>query len=258
MKKRFLNAQIQNSFRFRRTSPFLKRLIFSVVDRVAESVYGDHQSMKCMQVSQGVIDLLAEFNISAKLYAGALCAAEIWDNGKSGSWGGFWGQDHHFWAVTEFGEFADCNMGRLHEHPALRRPDAIPIPPVWWSEIGSWPPVIRYLPDTVVHHIELDDDSEVKLFNEFRETLKTEFSHVIGSAEAQDIVFRPILEDMNTMNALHERGEPWLNAAIMFQDHEVPFPEWIRLREKELTAAYKEGRSAPSRLINVPGLFNVR
>lgn len=200
--------------------------------------------MKCLQTAAATAALLNRFGIKSRLWVGALCAAEVFEDGTA-TWGGFWGQDHHVWLTTEFSELVDLSITQLHRHPKSRRSDGIPIPAIWWNDLGRWPPVLRYMPDSPISiGLEGPDRTDLEAFkSRVKEALEAE----VARKNVSDIGFGPILENVGTMDLLHDRND-WLTRAILFQDRNIPFPAWIGRRERELTEAYEKGQLAPSAL----------
>lgn len=91
------------------------------------------------------------------------------------------GQDHHIWLTTEYDELVDLSISHCHRHPRSRRTDGIPMPPLWWNDLGQWPPVIRYLPDAPVR-IRLQGEDAADLARLEREVMTAlDARLVIGS-----------------------------------------------------------------------------
>jgi hypothetical protein len=253
IKANFLKSQAAKARTERRTPAFLRRLVGASVDGAARHHYGDAYAIKCLQTSWAVKTLLSDLGIGSRVWLGALCAAEVYEEWGHDGWGGFWGADHHVWLVTEFNELVDLSIAELHRHPVSRRSDGIPIPPLWWETLDSWPPVIRYLPDSVVGNVALSPP-EMSDLDAFTEATRARCSSLIAERRVDQISFGPFLESVDSMNRLHETGHPWLTRAIAFQDFGKTFPAWIREREAELIAAFRAGQAAPSRLAAQPGL----
>ena len=182
------------------------------------------------------------------MWIGAVCVAEVFDEPGHASWGGFWDQDHHIWLATEYFEYVDLSISQCHRHPRCRRPDGVPIPALWWSDVTQWPPVIRYLPDSPVA-MGLEGEDALDLAR-FRAKVMAALDGHIATRTVQDTAFDRILIGVESMNEGFDRGDQWLTRAIVFQDSGVPFPNWIREREQELMTL---GARAPSRLAGVPG-----
>ena len=247
----FLHLQTAESAKNRCTSPFLRKLILSVVDTAAKAHYRQDYSLKCLQTASALQLLLTRVRISSLLWVGAVCVAEVFEQAGVASWGGFWDSDHHFWLETEFQEYVDLGIGQLHLHPLRRRTDGIPMPSIWWNDIGKWPHVIRYLPDTTAS-FELDTTEDANDLFSFKAKVEDEFAAVLLHHNIEDIIFGPILSGLETMNMLQQQGHSWVVGALPFQESAIPFPEWIRQREREFMEAYHRGERPPSRLADVP------
>jgi hypothetical protein len=246
IKRAFLKKQVARSKHDRRTTPFLRRLIFSVVDREARRRYAANYCMRCFPCSAAIAMLLKQIGIQSGIVAGAFCIAEVFDDPRHLSWGGFWDRDHHVWVMTEFGEVIDLSVSQLHRHPRSARDDAIATPAIWWSDSGIMPPIFRYLPDSVVHAVA--DPVEAIDLDEFKIMVGLEFDRVLATSEVADIAFGSILDCMETLQAIKDAGDAWATKAFVIQRCGLPFPRWIVERETELMTCYHLNQPAPSRL----------
>lgn len=237
IKPNFLKKQINKSRAQRTTAPFLRRLVFTTVDQVAREHYELAYPMKCLQTSAAAKALLENLGIKSRLWMGATCFAEAFEQGDV-IWGGFWDRDHHVWLVTEFSELVDLSIAQMHQHPNRKRDDGIPVLPIWWDETDQWPDVIRYLPDGPVK-IGLDDPVEIADLNIFLTKVRNRFEDLLRLRCVEDVKFGPILADVAMMDSLHKQNHPWLIRAAQFSDRGIPFPPWIQKRDAELTAAYE-------------------
>jgi hypothetical protein len=224
----------------------LRDLIFRSVDRAAERHYAEAYPMKCLQCSVAIQRLLLRAGIESQLWVGAVCAAEVFEDPTVVGWGGFWGQDHHVWLVTQFHELVDLSIGRLYRHPRRKRTDGVPMPPVWWTDIVTWPPVLKYLADS---------RTDVRLDPEETEDLELFLAHVDSTFDAclrqKDIGqshFGSVLGGPRSMNELYESGDQWVVRALFFQEHSIAMPDWILEREEQLVRAHRNGTRAASRL----------
>lgn len=247
IKPAFLKLQIKKSLAQKCTTPFLRRLTLGTTNLVATAHYGSSYATKCLQTSAAIQSVLHGFGIGSQLWMGATCFAEVFEQHGIGKWAGFWDNDHHVWLVTEFGELVDLSVTQMHLHPRSQRSDVIPVPPIWWDQIDCWPPVIRYLPDAPIS-IGFDDPADSGDLRELLGKTRNKLDETLQKKEVESIAFGPILANSATMNALHEKGHPWLIRAILFQDRSIPFPTWIQEREAELMAAHLRGEPAASRL----------
>lgn len=95
IKDTFLRAQTRRSNASRKTTPFLRHLVASVVDDAAARFYGEGYALKCLQTSWATSRLLKKLGIKAGVVLGTFCAAEVYEDVSRFGWGGFWGEDHH-------------------------------------------------------------------------------------------------------------------------------------------------------------------
>lgn len=248
IKPNFIKAQVAKSRANKQVSPFLRRMIASTVDTVARDHYGAAYSTKCLQASCAVHDLLATLGITSQIVVGAMCAAEVFEDPRFGTWGGFWGDDHHVWVTTEFYELVDLSVAEMTKHPRSSRKGGISMPPLWWNDIVTWPSVIKYLPDSVVQKPRFPDPADNADLDLFLSRVEALWDHTLLQGRVEDVVFTPLLESPSSMNRFHEAGHPWFERAIVFQDQDIPFPAWMLEREQELIIAHREGRRAPTRL----------
>lgn len=253
IKPAFLNAQKAKAASGR-TPPFLRRLAAGVVDRVALAHYDAAYSMKCLQTAHAVGQVLKRFGVDSQLWMGAFCAAEVYEAPGHQGWGGFWGDDHHVWLYTANSELVDLSVAQMHRHPASRRADGIAMPPLWWDDVAALPPVIRYLPDSP-GRIEFPDAKDVEDLKIFIGLVMAELDRVLAEDEVEQVTFGPMLSSIADMDTLTDQGHPWLVRAIAFQERASRFPPWIEHRHEELTAAWRSGVAAPSRLRGVEGLL---
>ncbi|MBN9206680.1 hypothetical protein [Methylibium petroleiphilum] len=243
IKPGFIKAQVAKSAANRQTSPFLRRLVFSVVDEVAVAHYGALYPTKCLQTSAAIRAVLERFGIQSRLWVGAVCVAEVFEDAGFASWGGFWDQDHHLWLTTEYDELVDLSISQVHRHPRSQRSDGIGMPAVWWSDIGQWPPVIRYLPDAPVKvALPGEDAADLAVF---QGKVMAALDARLATGSVQDTLYARMLCDVDAMNEATRRGDPWLTRAVVFVDGRIPFPAWIQERERELNQL---GAAAPRRL----------
>jgi hypothetical protein len=157
------------------------------------------------------------------------------------------------WVTTEFYELVDLSVAEMAKHPRASRADGIPMPPLWWNDIATWPSVLRYLPDTVIQKPVFPDAADTADLVLFLSGVRAAWDRQIAQGKVEDVVFTPFLEGGESMNLFHEAGRPWFAHAIVFQDRGIPFPAWIIEREQELIAAHRECRRAPTRLAAMLG-----
>lgn len=246
IKPSFIKKQVEKATRVAATPPVLRSLVFSVVDQMAQEHYGSQYPLKCLQTAAATQQLLATMGIRSTLWCGAVCFAEVFDEASDVSWGGFWGEDHHVWVITEFKEYVDLSISRLHQHPNSRRTDGVPVPAVWWDDITQWPSVIRYLPDSPVG-IGLEGSDAADLA-QFLNRVEQAFNRSLAHGQIDAVKFSPLLTGPNSMNDLYAQGLPWAVRSYVIQEHNIPFPSWIVERQEELWSAWEAGTTAPRRM----------
>ena len=133
IKKRFIGRQIEKSAAGKRTTPFLRRLVFQTVDAVSRSHYAKDYSMKCGQTAAATKMLLAKMGIDSRLTMGAVCFPKILWGGQFAGWTGFWDADYHVWLETEFNEIVDLSISQLHDHPRTIERE-MQTPAIWWEQ----------------------------------------------------------------------------------------------------------------------------
>ncbi|MBT6225663.1 MAG: hypothetical protein HOI47_03280 [Candidatus Scalindua sp.] len=239
IKNSFLKKQIENAQKEKKTPKFLRRLTFFVVDRVLKCHYSDTFPEKCFQSSLAINMVLRRFEIRSEAFVGAVCVAQVFEEeNRFPSWNGFWGEDHHIWSCTEFGEFVDLTIRYLHLHPDTKDNKQLPMPALWWEDTIDWPRVIKYLHQDQRPVKPGFSDDEMRDLEIFKQLILTELDTVLDTCSVQEIEFHPILHGINSMNELHAKGDPWLCKSIMFQDLNLPYPTWIKEREAELMRNY--------------------
>ncbi|HIF9244650.1 TPA: hypothetical protein ACX6Q3_003313 [Photobacterium damselae] len=238
IKKAFLDKQAIKAQNERRTPNFLRRLCFTVVENVLRQHYSDSYSMRCLQASLAIASILKKVGIRSQAYTGEVCVSQVFlDNRIAPSWNGFWGDDHHVWLMTEFGELIDLTIKYLHLHPATRGNKQLEMPAIWWSDASRWPNIIKYLPQgpiAVKLPIEEMIDLEV-----FQIKVDQELSQFMKSNSVQRVVFSPVLYGPESMNDLYSQGNPWVVKSAELQSSVLPYPQRVIERERELLASYK-------------------
>jgi hypothetical protein len=237
IKSGFLEAQSAKSLAQKKTTPFLRRLIASTIDRAAREHYGAAYAMKCVQTSYAVVRLLDQFKIGGRLCEGGLCAAMVHEDSRFDGWGGFWDGNHHVWAMTRFGELVDLSISQMHRHSEAGRADVIPVPALWWDDKSAALPVIRYLPDKFFMNVAFDDDTAAPDLAVFESRVQHILEEQLERLDVHQVVFGALLENMDGARGLHKRGHPWLTRAIAFHNRKAPLPRWVAEREAKLIAA---------------------
>ncbi|WP_075186371.1 hypothetical protein [Teredinibacter haidensis] len=228
----------QESISKKRTSEFIKRAIFIVVERVLFKHYPETYSTRCLQSSIAISSLLSHYGIISKPFIGALCVSQVFKGSTPPGWNGFWGEDHHIWVCNNFGEFIDLTVKYLHVHPASKTYDQVPMPSIWWEETMHWPRTIKYLHQGVVAP-KLSASETIDL-EQFKADVMDEWFHLLKHSKEDEIIFPPILSNAITLNALHNQGDPWLVGSMYLEENNVPHPAWIVNREKELMKPYTQ------------------
>lgn len=235
------------------TPPLVRELILSAVDRAARRVYREDYPVKCAQTAGAICRLLEKVGIRQQLWLGAVCLTQVSSAGELIGWNGFWGSDHHAWVQTEFNELVDLSISQLHSHPISSHSQA-PVPALWYSVRRSMPPIMKYLPDTIVS--EVDPEGERELYNRFLKEAEIEFKHSCSQAEPGKKLFYPLLSDVREFPVLESMDDPWVIGSKIVLSGKIPLPDWILAREQELVAASASGQPAPSRLQNQTGLMS--
>lgn len=212
----------------------LRGLVFSIIHEALCQQYGENYSDKCLQSSVGIRALLKSFGIKTEIFGGAVCLP-ILGKGESTEigWQGFWGESHHIWTITEFGELVDLTITQLNLHPISKGSlDRCDPPALWWDDIVSWPSFIHYLPNAPID-IQLPDDEmddllrfEKRVLELKEETLKKEG---MGTMAVPRVISGPA-----TLERLYQSGDEWAEKCLVFQDLEFELPAWIQIRHKEL------------------------
>jgi hypothetical protein len=170
----------------------LKKVIFTSVSEALQLVYGQEKSMRCVESSVAIKTLLKRLGIESFLIKGSLRTIEIL-NGGSIRESGFWGENHHFWVMSQFAEIVDLTVSYLHLHPASYEKAAIPHPPVWCFE-PDLPPAVQYEMTNSCREIQILNEEEDRHMKELtivaennfeKMTLDkiAKFGSIIGSVE---------------------------------------------------------------------------
>ena len=256
IKRQFIEKQVRKSVRTKCTSLFLRRLVFQTVDTVARTHYGHDYAMKCLQTAAASRMLLEEVGIESRLTAGAVCVPKILTNGQFGGWTGYWGDHHHVWLETEFNEVADLALSQLHEHPGTSVSE-MQTPAIWWNQKNGWPPIIRYLFDSPFGSVSLSDTEEQASYERFLASVREAFSSTMANRSVGDVVFSPLLGDVEELNVWIEKRHPWAIGALSVVSRRIPMPEWVADREREVKLALSQGKCPKSRLSDRDDLFGI-
>jgi len=166
---------------------------------------------------------------------GDLCAAAIYAGPPPAyGWSGFWGNDHHIWVVTEYGELIDLTIAQLHLHPVWIRDDTYPIPALWWQNSDGMPSVFKYLarkwgiltpklpPEDMVALDRVRDNALALCREELAQDCQPERYTC------------PILFNTIVLDYLKQSGHPWVTQAYYFQKRNIPLPAWVAQRDAAL------------------------
>lgn len=239
IKPGFIREHVEKSHREKRTTYFLRQLVFLIVDETLTKHYGADYSMRCLQSSAGIRSVLDSLGIKSDLFKGAVCIAQVYEEDETVSgWSGFWDKDHHVWVVTEFGELVDLAVAKHHLHPASSRPDGFQMPAIWWDDLTAWPYTIRYLPEGPIE-IKLTPENMAD-FNKFTRKVMETKDRFLKELSVNEVSFEPLLYGPDSMNILYEQGNQWVRRTLMFQELQIPFPDWIQSREQELKDKYEK------------------
>lgn len=233
IKNSFIKKQLDKSRREKRTSDFIRKFIFYIVEKALKDHYGKVYSMKCLQSSVAISMIMNEFGIKSREFAGAVCVSRVFeDPNKPPGWNGFWGDDHHAWTITEYGEFVDLTISALHIHPLAKKHAQVPVPAVWWSDTEKWPLILKYLPEGAAR-IELPNEDALDL-KEFKKRVSRELELTLQRKTVKEIHFSPILNGIDSLNNLYKAGDPWLKGSYILHKAKIPHPSWVVEREKQL------------------------
>lgn len=236
----YLQEQLQASRRDRKSSLFLRRFVFRVVDQILRDLYGENYSIRCLQSSIAIYELLASLGVRSHIFGGAVCLSRATVGYPYElSWAGFWDKDHHAWVATEWHEFADLTIGQLHLHPVTKTNDE-PIPPIWWHPADVMPPIIKYLPAGIVEPSEAP--LEAGDYERIKSTLQQAQADVMESCQPDRSLFGTILFGPSYLDDLTKLNHPWAVKSLEIQDLGVPFPDWIVAREQQLMGEWQNRR----------------
>ncbi|WP_085340384.1 hypothetical protein [Aquidulcibacter paucihalophilus] len=246
LKPQFLDAQRKKSKRLSLTSPFLRRLISSLVADALFEFYGGTVSMRCLQSSIAVKRLLDIYGIKSKNFIGDICLLEASEDGSLCTWGGFWKDHYHVWTITEYGERVDLTVAELHNHPASSRSCWAKLPSIWWDNIQESVAPLIYLEDAPVDpgigSYELKEE-----LAEFLELVDQKHFDALKSKTADQIISIDQVSKSSDLRQLEIDGHPWAKAAGRFLEIGLPpLPEWIISRQAAIKTAHMQGKPRPS------------
>lgn len=236
--KSFIDEQIAKSKNEKRTSSFIRKFVFKTVDMALREHYGKNYSDKCLQSSAGIKELLSFFKIKSELFTGSLCVLEVFekDNSIGYGWGGFYGNEYHIFAGSEYYDLIDLTISQLHLHPNSRLKGEYQIPAFWWTPIDEWPSIIIYLSDGPIK-IELPED-DMKDYSSYIEKVNEVKERLINSSTIEEIDFSPIIFGKDSLEYLTKMGEPWLVMCSKVAKMNIKFPDVVIKKEQELIKRY--------------------
>ncbi len=241
--------EVKKSHQEKNTSPLLRDYIFSLIDKTNEEFFGNRSSFKCAQTALATAYLLHKFNIKPIYILGAICVPKIAEDHTRSNWHGFWGADHHYWIMTEFGEIVDLSVAYIHGHP--KEQDTIfQMPPIWINTKNGMPNCFKYLPDQWFNidfsngkpntSFEVDNDETTDLSP--KEELSQYWKALDKNLELPKIKLRNRfscrIESGITEESLKTFPSVYLNSIPAFLNLQLELPSWVRNRESELMASY--------------------
>ena len=222
MYESILQEVAMSKIRNRTTEP-LRRFVLGIVDDSLRAHYGENYSIRCLQGTFAIASTLNALGLNCTQVRGAVCVLEAKLNNCNPEygWSGFWDQDKHAWAVTQFNEIVDLTISQLHLHPRSTRAE-LAVPAIWWNEPKKFPHSIIYLP---VPQVVADlDSTEQASFDDFM-ALVTQKRDAAFSTPITQNFNGPILSSMPSLRSLRAEGNPWAEytASVGF-----PKPHWIQ------------------------------
>jgi hypothetical protein len=223
-----IQSELAQSFEHRQTTGPLRRLVLSIVDRAARRHYGETYPTRCVQTATVISLLLEQFGIESQVWGGAFSYPErlkVIATAGSGAlaspaWGGFWGENHHAWVVTEFCELVDLSVSQSHAD--LRHGDDRPhqIPAIWWRD--------KYFPSPLRYRFQgranLNDGLQQDV-GEFAAVVGDEFSTLIAGGSIKALSFEPLLEDSSSIESLRIAAFPWIGIFDAFDRARIEPPQ---------------------------------
>jgi len=223
IKAGFIKKQVQKSQRDSKTTEFLRRLTFQVVDEALLKHYEQDYPMKCLQASVGIQNTLKSFGVNSRLVLGEACMAQVFANSHVIGWNGFWGEDHHHWLFTEYSEVVDLTIRYLHIHPAKRDNEQLEMPSVWWGTKDATS-VINYLGTCFIEYPKLPEEDQIDL-TVFEKLVQSHLEDTLEQKTVEEINFEPVISGMPSLNKLDQAGNPWVKKAFFVHQNSLPLPE---------------------------------
>lgn len=230
-----LKKEIKISKANKRTSLELKKYFLTLTSIKLINHYGENYSDRCLQASLGIKYLLACSGIRSYLVTGSVCIPNASMSPREIGWQGFWGQDHHYWLLNEFGELIDLAIHQVNLHPRSLRTNRHDPHPIWWNNCRYLPSFIKYLPlkaYKIRQTFHLEEPLENEKMVTFLESIKRENIQFPKNYTAPK--FEKVLSNMDNLIEWDNQDDPWTNSMRLFNDNPLPLPSWIIQREREL------------------------
>lgn len=134
------------------------RLVSKITDRIS----GDRSEFPLL-VACVTAETIRHYGINAHIFYGPAAWVEVMED-MSVLWAGCWGENHHFWVATQYGEIVDLNVSVSHRKRAHSNNEHRPkySPPMLWAR--EVPKFYRYQPEGLAE-VELDSDRDQRWFN---------------------------------------------------------------------------------------------
>jgi hypothetical protein len=173
------------------------------------------------------------------MVVGSVCVIEIFkENEKiNWQWGGFWNEEHHIFAISEFSDLIDLTISQLHLHPNSENRNFFPLLPFWWSPLTKWPPLIKYIPEKNAElHLNEREMSEIE---NFLATVSKTADELKTNMQIEEIEQFPLLTGSDSLNYYTEQGNEWLVWAKKIAYKGISLPEAIIEKERAVINSFK-------------------
>ena len=94
-------------------------------------------------------------------------------------------------------------------------------------------------------------------YERFLASVREAFSSTMANRSVGDVVFSPLLGDVEELNVWIEKRHPWAIGALSVVSRRIPMPEWVADREREVKLALSQGKCPKSRLSDRDDLFGI-
>lgn len=238
---KFIDEQIDKSKRDNKTSYFIRKFIFKIVDEALIEVYGENYSIRCAQAAEAIKLLLEEFGIKSRIFTGHVCLILTYkvNNHYKFHWGGFWDDTFHMFNVTQFEEIADLTISQLHLDPANIKKKPLAVLPFWWQPLDKWPPIVMYIPEAPAKYGIPDDDKEN--FKSFITKVKDRKEYYLANSDSSLIDYTDVIYNIDSLNILTEIGNPWLKILSEFmKQQKFTYPDFFQKKDREILNKYSK------------------